>query len=63
MKKTRNFNWVEEQKRATPPAHYALSLKEAILFMALESPFYQVVAAYNYGFKRGCAYERKVKKP
>ena len=63
MKESRDLDWVQAQKYATPPAHYALSLREAALFMALESPFCQVVAAYNYGFKRGCAYERKIRDP
>ena len=63
MKEPCGLDWAQEQKHATPPGHYALSLKEAVLFMAMDSPFCQVVAAYNYGFKRGRIYEKKARKP
>ena len=63
MDKSRDMDWVEELINAFPPKHYSLTMNEAVLLMNLKDQLYAMVAAYNYGFKRGCAYMERKKKP
>ncbi len=63
MNKKRDMDWVKEMIYSFPPVCYSMTLNEAILFTRLKDRLYGLIAAYNYGFKRGCAYMgRKSKK-
>ena len=63
MDNIRDMEWAKEMIDAFPPVCHSMTLNEAVLFMSLKDRLYGIVAAYNYGFKRGCAYmERKRKK-